>query len=369
MPQSMDGRDNRRAVVPEVAAHCDPPPPPPHGQRWPAAALRAWRMGVKIVGFAEHLARMAEGMRNLEEAAFLDFGGLLGPVVYQALLASGEAAAEAKRRSEVAVRQIATHVAEGLVSDSDGLGPAICQALATENPQTLKKEMLDAAATQRRIVDRRRVRSGSMEVAFRSKPAWILNGDFHDAIDLGGGKMLIAVGDAVGKGTAAALYAALTLGALRAKAGHCSSPSELAHYLNDLLLPHTGNRDSVSLCIAVWEGTSSRVGIANAGLPYPLVVHAGEIRALPVRGLPLGWFPHAAYEEGCAHLHEGDVLAIRTDGVSESANVENSLRTALEDDHLPLEQKLDLVMGAAELDNDDDQTVALIQRGTDTPAS
>jgi phosphoserine phosphatase RsbU/P len=57
----------------------------------------------------------------------------------------------------------------------------------------------------------------------------------------------------------------------------------------------------------------------NAGHNSPMLVHAsGRVERLDVGGFPVGITPDGEYREGRVRLEPGDVLAIYSDGVTES---------------------------------------------------
>src|SRR5258707_5370248 len=62
------------------------------------------------------------------------------------------------------------------------------------------------------------------------------------------------------------------------------------------------------------------MGLANSGLPYPLVYRAAErrVETIELPGLPLGTFESATYEERVVALAPGDVVVFYTDGLTDA---------------------------------------------------
>ncbi|MEM8997685.1 MAG: PP2C family protein-serine/threonine phosphatase, partial [Acidobacteriota bacterium] len=131
----------------------------------------------------------------------------------------------------------------------------------------------------------------------------------------------LALGDVAGKGTAAALYAALVLGALR---GHVQqtqcSPSCVLSHLHDELRQLEVERRFLAFSFAVFDSEKRTLRLSNAGLPYPMLLRAGVVEEIEIAGLPLGTMalgaaPRAEVEIA---LEPGDVVLFATDGVEES---------------------------------------------------
>ena len=76
----------------------------------------------------------------------------------------------------------------------------------------------------------------------------------------------------------------------------------------------------VAVTYAVYDPKSKTIAMANSGLPYPLLVRAGQPSFLDIGGVPLGLFPDTRYEETSLQLQSGDVLVFYSDGVIEMRN-------------------------------------------------
>ena len=71
---------------------------------------------------------------------------------------------------------------------------------------------------------------------------------------------------------------------------------------------------------SIYDPKKRSITLANSGLPYPLLVRAGQPTFLDVGGIPLGLFAESKYEEVDLELRTGDVLVFYSDGVVESRN-------------------------------------------------
>ena len=84
----------------------------------------------------------------------------------------------------------------------------------------------------------------------------------------GGGYFAAALGDVSGKGTAAALLGALTIGILRAHIiEHASPPGEVLAILNDRINASHVNARFVAMLFALLDSKTGQLTIANAGSP------------------------------------------------------------------------------------------------------
>jgi sigma-B regulation protein RsbU (phosphoserine phosphatase) len=150
-----------------------------------------------------------------------------------------------------------------------------------------------------------------------------IGGDYYDFISLHNDKMLIALGDVSGKGTAAALLMSSLHAAIHGQVAAKSSLPEMIRAVNQYLADNTPTNRFVTLFSAELDPENGRIQFINAGHNPPLLVHAdGTIEQLASGGFPLGIIPTADYDLGETELKSGEVLIIYSDGVSEAANLQ-----------------------------------------------
>ena len=149
-----------------------------------------------------------------------------------------------------------------------------------------------------------------------------IGGDYYDFIERHDGRMLLALGDVSGKGTAAALLMSSLHAAIHAQVSARSSLEETVNSVNQYLADNTPANRFVTLFIAELEPLSGRLKYINAGHNPPLVGRAdGSIIQLSSGGFPLGIMPGAEFEVGETSLGSGDALVVYSDGVSEANNI------------------------------------------------
>ncbi len=229
-----------------------------------------------------------------------------------------------------------------LATLASSLAIALANAEMYENLQDgrrrIDEDLRTAREVQRRLLPRSTPWAPGLQVAAGYEPARHLGGDFYDFYPWGEGRFAIAVGDAAGKGTSAALYASLAVGMLRELAasaatttsaemlerlrelesGPVESPSEVLVRLNCRLRDFDIPNRFVAMTFALFDASTRHLRLANSGLPYPYFVRGGEVREIEVGGVPLGLLAGKPYREIDLALEPGDTLVLASDGLVEA---------------------------------------------------
>jgi phosphoserine phosphatase RsbU/P len=154
-----------------------------------------------------------------------------------------------------------------------------------------------------------------------SFPCYEIGGDYYDFIERDDGRLVIALGDVSGKGTAAALLMSSLHAAIHAQSASHDSLVATISAVNRYLADNIPANRFVTLFYAELDPESGALSFLNAGHNPPLIVHsAGTVEQLASGGLPLGIKPNAEYREGRTQLQPGDVLVIYSDGVTEAVS-------------------------------------------------
>jgi serine phosphatase RsbU (regulator of sigma subunit) len=151
------------------------------------------------------------------------------------------------------------------------------------------------------------------------RPANTVGGDYFDIIELGAGRVAIAIGDVAGKGIPAALLMALLQGSLRTLITAGLRGPGLVEALNRHLHANIPSNRLITLFYAEYDPSTGELVYVNAGhnAPFLLAPPASAAR-LPASGMALGIVPEAAYEAHVAGLAPGHRLFLFTDGVTEA---------------------------------------------------
>jgi phosphoserine phosphatase RsbU/P len=189
-----------------------------------------------------------------------------------------------------------------------------------ENEARLGREMKIAREIQLQLMPDEVPSIPPLQLAVLFKPVAQLGGDLYDWIPFDDGRIAIVIGDVAGKGAPAALYGALSSGVIRTRAGRKYPPGQMLELVNKTLFQRPIEGQYVAVTYAVYDPKNKTIALSNSGLPYPLLVRAGQPSFVDVGGVPLGLFPDSQYEETSLQLQTGDVLVFYSDGVVEMRN-------------------------------------------------
>jgi sigma-B regulation protein RsbU (phosphoserine phosphatase) len=152
------------------------------------------------------------------------------------------------------------------------------------------------------------------------RPAREISGDIYDIFEQRGGQTVIAMGDVSGKGAAAALYGGLMSGLLRTLAPRRPRPADLMVALNNALVARRVEARYVTLGLLLWDATTRRIVMANAGGLPPMICRGTEILKIRVEGVPLGLLDAREYEEVAFQAEAGDTIVLYSDGITDHLN-------------------------------------------------
>ena len=187
--------------------------------------------------------------------------------------------------------------------------------------ERLERELALASEIQQRFQPTAPPHVDGYELQGISFPCYEIGGDYYDFIEREDGRLVIALGDVSGKGTAAALLMSSLHAAVHAQSASHDSLVATISAVNRYLADNIPANRFVTLFYAELDPDSGALSFLNAGHNPPLIVHsAGTVEQLASGGLPLGIKPDAEYREGRTQLQHGDVLVIYSDGVTEAVS-------------------------------------------------
>ncbi len=162
----------------------------------------------------------------------------------------------------------------------------------------------------------------SLTYSARCRQVGELGGDCYDFVPLPENRLALAIGDASGKGLAAALMIASVQSSLRTAALFTGddAPAVLA-VVNRQVHASSLEGRYATLFYGVFDGVTRNLQYVNAGHNPPMVIRRdGSVFWLQTGGVPVGMFPDWTYAQGTVQLAPGDVVVSYTDGVSEAVN-------------------------------------------------
>jgi sigma-B regulation protein RsbU (phosphoserine phosphatase) len=206
----------------------------------------------------------------------------------------------------------------------------------------LKHDIAIAREVQEKLFPQKKPPVGTLSYLGACRPAHAVGGDCYDFLDLGGGRVGLALGDVSGKGVSAALLMASLQAMLRIHADvHGAEVHRIAWDINRLLCEITDANRFITFFYGVFDAATTSLAYVNAGHNPPLLlrpvggmsVGAQALRAagadleyqvfkLGPTGMVLGVFKDAEFSKVRVRLRRGDLLVVYTDGITEAMNAD-----------------------------------------------
>jgi GAF domain-containing protein/anti-sigma regulatory factor (Ser/Thr protein kinase) len=247
-----------------------------------------------------------------------------------------------------------------------GLDLARRAALALDNATRYAFERDMAVTLQRSLLPRElAVRSG-LSAAARYLPGargTQVGGDWYDLLEVDG-RLVLVVGDVVGRGVEAAALMGQLRATVRAYAIEGHGPADILTRLDRVVLSLTGLHFTTCV-VGVLDPQARTLCLASAGhLPPLLACPAGGVTVVELDpGLPLG-VGGGEFVEQTVDLEPGSLVLLYTDGLVETreCSVDDGLAqlvAALAQPISSAEHACDLALGALDRGGSDDDTAVL----------
>jgi serine phosphatase RsbU (regulator of sigma subunit) len=176
-----------------------------------------------------------------------------------------------------------------------------------------------AAEAQKWILPKRNNAVGQFNCIGESRPGQYVGGDFFDIIDLGHGKLAVALGDVTGKGVAASVLMTATQGYLHASLLDHGDPDRAVTSLNRFISPRRDVSRFVTMWVGVFDRTAGTLRYIDAGHSYAVMVaRDGAVTALDQGGgPPIGIDETFAYKAETVALPVSGQMMVVSDGIIE----------------------------------------------------
>lgn len=154
------------------------------------------------------------------------------------------------------------------------------------------------------------------------EPAREVGGDLYGVCAAAPDRLVMFLGDVSGKGIPASMFMVRAISLARLLARESAEPERILARLNDELSAENPSGMFVTFLCAVFEPTSRRLMLANAGHCRPVLLSADEPPRWAVKnlGTALGFETGLEFERTDLTLRPGDTLILYSDGVSEAFN-------------------------------------------------
>ena len=203
-------------------------------------------------------------------------------------------------------------------------------ALAVDRARLFEHERHIAETLQRSLLPEQLPRIPGMDVAVRYLPAGAgmeVGGDWFDMFELGDGRVVLAMGDVVGRGVRAAALMGKLRTSLEAYAFDGRSPEEVVERLH-WLMERQHRADMATLLYVVIAPDRTSAELASAG-HMPLLIRGanGEARFVGHHvSPPLGALPFVRFQASRVDIEPGSALVLFTDGLVEVRGTSIELR-------------------------------------------
>lgn len=155
-----------------------------------------------------------------------------------------------------------------------------------------------------------------------SEPAKEVGGDFFDYYAIDDENLLIAIGDASGKGIPAALLSSVTQSLIKQKAKSTRDPSKILESLNNQLCENNPELMFITLWLGIYNEKTNKLRYSNAGHAHPFIKENGEFKKLEVdNGIAIGILENFEYKS--KEISIEDVLFLYSDGITDARNSKN----------------------------------------------
>ncbi len=189
--------------------------------------------------------------------------------------------------------------------------------------ERLKSEVMLARDIQQALLPATAPRLQDVEIMGQMISSSEVGGDYFDYFMLDDRRIVVAIGDVMGKGVPAAMLMASLQAVFKNRAAKGGlAPHELNAELNDYLVEHAKPGQFATFFCGVLDLSTSTFTFSSAGQCPALLATNGYIDRLGNGGTVLGANRNQQFAEGSAAFHPGDLLLLYTDGVIEQMNPE-----------------------------------------------
>ncbi len=200
------------------------------------------------------------------------------------------------------------------------------QSLTQRGQQTRSSQRIsdyereDAQQLQTRIVPKRHIVAGGIELFGDSVPAGVIGGDYFGVWQPTPDALHFCVADVSGKGTPGALIAAMLYASVTTLSSSSNSAEVILHNVELILRDQLGEGHYVTIFYGVLDLKTHVLDYVNAGHCPPILRRAdGRMESLAPTRPVLGFMFDGGRSERLA-LSPGDRVVLYTDGITEPAD-------------------------------------------------
>jgi sigma-B regulation protein RsbU (phosphoserine phosphatase) len=190
--------------------------------------------------------------------------------------------------------------------------------------QRIEKELALAREIQQSLLPKENPVVSGLDISGISIPASTVGGDYFDYIEMGKGKLLVAVGDVSGKGVSAALYMSKIQGMIQMIAPMHEHPRDMLIHVNRRIYESIDRKSFITMILALFDLERNEVLICRAGHSKALIAVNGTLEYLSGGGIGLGLERGPVFEQELEEirrpLHSDSLFVFYSDGLTEAMN-------------------------------------------------
>ncbi|MFC1782096.1 PP2C family protein-serine/threonine phosphatase [Planctomycetota bacterium] len=186
--------------------------------------------------------------------------------------------------------------------------------------ERMARQLKLAGAVQQHLIPKSPPDLAGLDLAGLYVPCYEVSGDFYDFISLDDGRLIITLGDVMGKGPAASLAMASLRAGLRAYAEHFDQLDELIRRVNLMFCHDNTLGEFATLFCAEIAPDHAHLTYCNCGHEPPILLRDQQVIDLAEGGTILGLDPNSPYQTEKIVLQKNDMLIMYTDGLADAVN-------------------------------------------------
>jgi serine phosphatase RsbU (regulator of sigma subunit) len=194
-----------------------------------------------------------------------------------------------------------------------------------QSEKLMESELASASEIQLGLLPTESPHCEGYEIAGVNLPCHTVGGDYYDYLPYSDGRLAIVVGDVAGKGLAAALMMSSLQARVHMLAESSPDPAAALTILNRNVAKRCPLGRFITFFYGVLNPATGSLQYANAGHNHPLLLHAdGSFEELAGHAMVMGILPDVRYQPYEVNMVPGDMLALFSDGVTESRTPDKS---------------------------------------------
>ncbi|WP_173917758.1 PP2C family protein-serine/threonine phosphatase [Halobacillus sp. Marseille-Q1614] len=188
-----------------------------------------------------------------------------------------------------------------------------------ERQLELKSEISVAANMQQTLLATEKPDFDGLDLGAISVPSKQMNGDYYHFVKDEDGSLGIAIADVVGKGVPAALCMSMIKYSMDSFPENLMDPGVILGSLNRVVERNVDSSMFVTMFYGLYDIRDHVFRFSSAGHEpgYYYNSKKDEFEEIDASGLVLGVSSEATYEQCSKQVHEGDMVILLTDGVTE----------------------------------------------------